>query len=106
MIASLHGAGRPIVVASVEAVAQRTLSPQAARAAVWSIAVGEGGGPDDLLRRLQAAGYEVAPLVEAPGQAARRGGIVDVFPPQAEAPARIEFFGRTVESIRIFDAAS
>ena len=105
-IAALHGAGRPIVVASVEAVAQRTLSPPAARAAVWSIAVGEGSGPDDLLRRLQAAGYEVVPLVEAPGQAARRGGIVDVFPPQAEAPARIEFFGRAVESIRLFDAAT
>src|SRR3989304_4274030 len=93
-IAALHGAGRPIVVASVEAGAQRPLSPPAARAAVWSIAVGEGSGPDDLLRRLQAAGYEVVPLVEAPGQAARRGGIVASFPPPGEAPAPLECFGR------------
>src|SRR3970040_2276474 len=104
MIASINGAGRPIVVASLDAVAQRTLSPPAARAAVWSIAVGEGSGPDDLLRGPQGAGYEGVPLVEASGPGARAGGIVDVFPPQAEAPARIEFFGRAVESIRLFDA--
>ena len=45
-------------------------------------------------------------LVEAPGQAARRGGIVDVFPPQASQPVRIEYFGSQVESIRSFDPAT
>ena len=101
---SALGAGEnAIVVASVEAVAQRTLSPAAARGAVSRIAIGDRVDPDDLLRGLQAAGFEVVSLVEAPGQAARRGGIVDVFPPQAETPSRIEFFGAEVESIREFD---
>jgi transcription-repair coupling factor (superfamily II helicase) len=93
----------PIIIASIEAVAQRTLSPEAARSAMSRLSVGDRVEPDDLLRRLQSTGYEVVPLVEAPGQTARRGGIVDVFPPQAEAPVRIEFFGPEVESLRLFD---
>jgi transcription-repair coupling factor (superfamily II helicase) len=103
---ALHGDERPIVVASIEAVAQRTLSPEAARGLVSSLRVGERVSPEDLLRRLQASGYEIASLVEAPGQAARRGGIVDVFPPEAEEPVRIEFFGPEVESIRTFSIAT
>jgi len=101
-LSALHAGQDVIIVAAVEAVAQRTLSPQAARAAVTRIAVGDSLSPDDLLRGLQSSGFEIVNLVEAPGQAARRGGIVDVFPPQAEAPARIEFFGAAVESIREF----
>ncbi|TET95843.1 MAG: DEAD/DEAH box helicase, partial [Dehalococcoidia bacterium] len=45
----------------------------------------------------------IEPLVERPGQASRRGGIIDVFPPQAEAPVRIELVGREIESLRRFD---
>ena len=39
----------------------------------------------------------------APGQMARRGGILDVFPSDADEPVRIEFFGDNVESLRRFD---
>ncbi|HEX5370753.1 MAG TPA: CarD family transcriptional regulator, partial [Dehalococcoidia bacterium] len=93
----------PIVIASVEAIAQRTLSPEAAHGAMSRLSIGDRIEPDDLLRRLQRSGYEIVSLVEAPGQAAHRGGIVDVFPPQAEAPVRIEFFGPDVDSLRLFD---
>src|SRR5437879_12628740 len=41
-----------------------------------------------------------------PGQYALRGGILDVYPPEAERPVRVEFFGDDVESIRKFDPAS
>jgi transcription-repair coupling factor (superfamily II helicase) len=102
----LHGDTRPIIVASIDAIAQRTLAPEAAAGSVSSLSVNDRSNPDDLLRRLQASGFDIVTLVEAPGQAARRGGIVDVFPPQADAPARIEFFGPTVESIRVFDPAT
>src|SRR5690606_6974175 len=105
-IAALHNPDPelpPIVVASVEAVAQHTLSPQVAEAALTTLRVGDRIQPGELLRRLQATGYEIVSLVELPGQAARRGGILDVYPPQAEAPVRIEFFGPEVDSIRTFD---
>ena len=39
--------------------------------------------PTELIARLVQAGYERTPLVEARGQCALRGGILDVFPPQA-----------------------
>ena len=42
----------------------------------------------------------------SPGEFSRRGGIVDVFPPALPRPARIEFFGDEVESLRAFDPAS
>ncbi|HXH23004.1 MAG TPA: hypothetical protein VNN10_13335, partial [Dehalococcoidia bacterium] len=103
VIARLSSGGRPIVVACVEAVAQRTLSPKAAAESVSTLSAGMRLTPDDLLRRLHASGYEVAPLVEAPGQAARRGGIIDLFPPSSARPIRVEFFGGQVESIREFD---
>ena len=45
-----------------------------------------------------------AEVVEVPGEFSLRGGILDVFPPDASEPVRIEFFGDEVESIRPFDA--
>jgi transcription-repair coupling factor (superfamily II helicase) len=106
VLSSLHAGNAPIIVAAVEAAAQRTLSPEAARTALSRVSTGDKVNPDDLLRSLQATGFEIVPLVEAPGQAARRGGIIDVFPPQSDDPARIEFFGSEVESIRLFDVDS
>jgi transcription-repair coupling factor (superfamily II helicase) len=58
---------------------------------------------EDLVRHLDSTGYVRAEMVEAPGQFAFRGGIVDVFPPEALRPVRIELLGDTVESIREFD---
>ena len=58
---------------------------------------------EDLVRHLDATGYARAEMVEAAGQFAFRGGIVDVFPPEATRPVRIELLGDTVESIREFD---
>jgi transcription-repair coupling factor (superfamily II helicase) len=48
-------------------------------------------------------GYEYSPVVTAPGQFARRGGILDVWPPGDHFPARIEFFGEEIEMLRRFD---
>ncbi len=58
---------------------------------------------DDLVRHLELTGYIRAEMVEAPGQFAFRGGIVDVFPAEAVRPVRIELLGDTVESLREFD---
>ena len=49
-------------------------------------------------------GYKRVEAVELPGEFARRGGILDVFSPDAEDPVRLEFFGDEVESIRPFAA--
>jgi transcription-repair coupling factor (superfamily II helicase) len=51
-------------------------------------------------------GYDHEPLCETPGQYALRGGILDVYPFNASAPVRIDFFGDEVESVRAFDPTS
>ncbi len=61
---------------------------------------------DALLSHLNTVGYVAADVVEMPGEYALRGGILDVYSPEAERPVRIEFFGDEVESIRRFDPAS
>jgi transcription-repair coupling factor (superfamily II helicase) len=66
--------------------------------------------PDDevslegFIAHLGAVGYARTEMVEMPGQFAQRGGIVDLFSPEAPRPVRIELLGDTVESVREFDA--
>ena len=55
---------------------------------------------------LTALGYERESQIEAPGQFAVRGGIIDVFPLAEEMPVRIELWGYEIDSIRMFDAKS
>jgi transcription-repair coupling factor (superfamily II helicase) len=59
-----------------------------------------------LLGHLNTVGYMSADVVEMPGEYALRGGILDVYSPEADRPVRIEFFGDEVESIRKFDPAT
>ena len=67
---------------------------------------GESFDLDNLLAHLNTVGYASADVVEMPGQFALRGGILDVYSPEAERPVRIEFFGDEVDSIRRFDPTS
>ena len=59
-----------------------------------------------LSAQLVEMGYEKMPHVEAVGQFAIRGGIVDVFPLTEENPIRIELWGDEIDSIRSFDSLS
>ena len=51
-------------------------------------------------------GYRRVPLVEEKGEISVRGGIVDLFPPLARHPLRVEFLGDCIETMRSFDPAS
>src|ERR1051326_7634205 len=55
---------------------------------------------------LNVVGYTRSDTVEMPGEYGVRGGILDVYPPDAQRPLRIELFGDEVESIRHFDPAT
>jgi transcription-repair coupling factor (superfamily II helicase) len=57
----------------------------------------------ELLDFLAGAGYDKQTTCEMPGQFSVRGGIIDVFSPEAPQPVRIELLGDTIESIRAFD---
>jgi transcription-repair coupling factor (superfamily II helicase) len=60
--------------------------------------------PDDLLEKLVACGYVREEPLANFGQFSMRGGIIDVWSPNAKSPVRLEFFGDTVDSIREFNA--
>lgn len=67
---------------------------------------GEEMSPDILLEQLVTWGYVRRKLVSGPGDAAMRGDILDIHAPGYDLPLRLEFFGDTLEEIRLFDPAS
>ena len=93
----------PLVVASVQAVAERTAEPQVFDESFREIKIGDRIDIAETMRHLTRAGYEVQPTVEQPGTASRRGGIIDIFPVGANDPIRIEFFDDEVDTMRLFD---
>src|ERR1700676_3823209 len=54
---------------------------------------------EELVAQLGGTGYARTEMVELPGQFAVRGGIVDVFSPEAQRPVRIELRGDPAESV-------
>lgn len=60
--------------------------------------------PEKLIEKLFACGYKREEPIANIGEFSTRGGIIDIWSPDAENPVRIEFFGDTVDSIRTFDA--
>lgn len=93
----------PCLVATVEALLQRTLPPEALERACAVLEVGQTADLEELTAHLTQAGYVRCEQVEGPGQFALRGGILDVYSPAMEAPVRAEFFGDEVDALGIFD---
>ncbi len=93
----------PLIVAPVRAVITRTLPRREFLKSSRIIRNKENQKPQVLAAEWVRCGYEVSPIVTSPGQFARRGGIMDVWPPGDRFPARIEFFGDEVEMLRRFD---
>jgi transcription-repair coupling factor (superfamily II helicase) len=96
----------PLVVISAPSLMSRLPPHQDFAAACHTIKAGMEVDPLELLRRWQDIGYEVENTVEIPGTVSRRGGIVDIYPPTSQLPARLEFLGNTIESLRTFDPVS
>ena len=93
----------PILITDADAVAQAALpvSLQPVR-----VAVAERVPRERLIAALESSGYERRSLVVQPADYAVRGGIVDLWPPGADAPVRVELFGDEVDSLRRFDPAT
>jgi len=62
--------------------------------------------PDELAAALVELGYARADVVEHRGEFAVRGGVVDVFPGTERRPARLEYWGDEIESLRAFSAST
>ena len=97
--------GAQLLVTTVNAVAQRTLTPFRIRQLVARLAPKERIGRDRLAAMLQANGYMRVETVADSGEFAVRGGLVDLFPSGEEQALRLDFFGDEIESVRTFDPA-
>ncbi|MGZ8297256.1 MAG: transcription-repair coupling factor [Allosphingosinicella sp.] len=110
-LATLHAlqrkADKPqLLVTTVNAATQRTLSPFRVRQLVARLAPGERIDMAKLSALLSANGYHRTDTVQDSGEYAVRGGIVDLFPAGENEGLRLDFFGDEIESVRRFDPAT
>ncbi|HEX6424177.1 MAG TPA: transcription-repair coupling factor [Acidimicrobiales bacterium] len=99
-----HERAPDVVVASVRALVQR-LGPHVEDVEPVAVRPGMQVDRDELVADLVAAGYRREEMVEHRGEVAVRGSIVDVFPPTADRPVRIDLWGDEVDRLTGFSVS-
>lgn len=92
-----------ILVTSAEALALKLISPGRFAQSTVVIELEKPADLSEIQYKLASIGYERVEKVDARGQFAVRGGLLDIFPVDADTPARIEWFGDQPDSMRCFD---
>ncbi len=108
-VETLHAAATGearVVIASAESLQHRLMPKEGFLAHENRLTVGMVCDPRKLAVSLAQAGYERTERVDAKGQFAARGGILDVFPPNLSSALRIEWFDDEVDSIRLFETST
>lgn len=104
VLSSLSERGEtPLVIASAYAVVWKTVPAASFASSCHILRKGMRIDLEGILTKWMELGYEMENTAELPGTMSRRGGIIDIYPPNSELPARIELSGDKVESIRLFD---
>ncbi len=91
------------LIAPIQALLQPVPLPRVLAEASRTLRVGDTVAVEELAGWLVERGLSRVEVVEVAGEFSLRGGILDIFPPDAAEPVRIEFFGDDIESIRPFD---
>jgi transcription-repair coupling factor (superfamily II helicase) len=97
------GAGPQLVVTTINALLQRTLTPFRIRESVRQLKPGMEIGRESLIALLQRQGYSRSDTVADAGEFAVRGSIFDIFPSGLDQGLRLDFFGDELETLRLFD---
>ncbi len=95
-----------LFVASCESLLRKVMPAEMLTNNAELVIAGEETDQSELSDRLVSIGFEQLNLVQNAGEFSLRGGIFDIFPPGFDYPIRLDFFGDTVESIRLFDPIS
>jgi transcription-repair coupling factor (superfamily II helicase) len=93
----------PVCVVPIEALFHRVPPLDLLRDQMLRVAFGDSVEPEQFADQAEALGYSRTTTVTARGEFAVRGGILDIYPLDAENPLRIDLFGTEVESIREFE---
>ncbi|MBK1879461.1 transcription-repair coupling factor [Pelagicoccus mobilis] len=103
-LAAIRQTDSPLVITTTpKAIAQAV--PAASELADSQITLKSGSEFEfeKLIQTLEALDYDSEGLCEAPGQFARRGGLIDVYPISADKPYRLDFFGDEIDAIKELD---
>ena len=92
-----------VLVTTARATAERTLLPAALDRLRLTLGVGERRPPTDVARALETMGYRRVPTVTEVAEFSIRGGILDVYGFGMAGPARLEWWGDDISSLRGFD---
>ena len=95
--------GRQLVVLTHASLNEMVPAPEALQKLELNLSCASRLDREELIRRLDEAGYERVAQISTRGQFAVRGGIIDVFSFQHTLPVRIELFDDEIQSIRQFD---
>lgn len=95
-----------IAVTSATSLTHAVMSPTDLQSHLRSFRTGDLVRQADLFAWAALVGYEPVTIVQRVGEVARRGGIIDIFSPGTTGPARLDFFGDELDSIRLFDPNS
>ncbi|MBY0291302.1 MAG: transcription-repair coupling factor, partial [Mycobacteriaceae bacterium] len=93
-----------VVVTTTRSLLQ-PMAPDLAEVEPVTLTVGGEAEFEDVIAQLVDLAYTRVDMVGKRGEFAVRGGILDVFPPTAEHPVRIEFWGDEVSEMRMFSVA-
>ncbi len=94
----------PAVVATLAGGLAWTIPPETLASLTLSLYPQRIIPMEEVLKALQEGGYTYGSQVVNRGEYSLRGGILDFFPPSAENPVRVEFFGDEIVSLREFHA--
>jgi len=95
-----------VLLTTLNAATQRLPSREVVRASCFTARVGQRLDEAGLRTYLARMGFSQTPTVSEPGDYALRGGIIDIFPPGAGGPVRLDLFGDVLDGARRFDAAT
>ena len=95
-----------IVVAEGKAVCRYGLPRSLISESILILEKGQSYERSGILEKLETLSYRRVPEVREPGEYAIRGSVMDIFSPSRTAPARLDFFDRELEEIRLFHTDS
>ena len=92
-----------VIVTYPKALVEKVVSEKHLKSNSLSIKKGDDISIEFLMDVLFEYDFDRTDFVTSPGEFSIRGGIVDVFSFSHDKPYRLEFFGDTIDSIRVFD---
>ncbi len=106
-LSSLTSQKKPyLLITTIQAFLQKLPPQKAFQGRLWTLKVGQDVRHDAFLEFLLKNGYVRRESVREWGEFSVRGGLLDLFPPGYSMPFRLDFFGSTLENLRIFDPLS